>query len=149
MKNALSSLLLIAITLCTVFSLVSCKKNPIPEGKYEYKYDFAGMEMSEFVIIEENKFYKVLTENENPTYTVYEAYTFELNDEKTEITFTFEGYKFEGDYEGYNYVKLLDQNYDLGMTAGLFALKGESASYPITVEKDNFTLEDRKYDFVK
>lgn len=145
MQKTLSVLLICTLILSVLLSFTSCGKKYIPSGNYVCDYEESGIQRSVSIRIKDNYLYKVNTENDKPPYIVFEVYTYTLNKDKTEISITFVGYKFEGDNEGYGRTKMLEKNYDAGRAHDLLATKDKASVYLIEVGSGYFILNGQEY----
>ena len=157
MKKILNIFNICIILLSVTLSLTSCfGKKPIEEGRYFFSSEEdAPIDVFYGTIfdIKDEQFLKVKDERNNPgeiNYTVYEAYDYALNEDKTEITLTFTGYKYTGAddalrvinfYENYKQ-NMIEQGEDPSF---LFPEKGESKTYPFELGEGYFVLDGITY----
>ena len=147
MKRVVSLFLVCILMVGMMFSLASCKKNPIPEGTYVYKDElFPGVAWDTKVIIKENNYYQEVFDNDQSGYQVYAVYTYELNKDKTEITLIFIGFKYFGNIEGAGMVQIYEQDYANGVTSTLYPEKNKPITHDFELGKGYFVLDENKFD---
>ena len=152
MKRIVSLSFVAVLLVCLILSVSSCSKSPIPKGNYTFQYGlFEKFREAKPAIIKDNHFYKWCAGEEEDGYMIYEDYIFELNKDKTQITLTFVGYKFDGENqaEGTSMVRFYEQAYDGGLAIGLLATKDKSSTYDFKLGDKYFVIDDEKYTFKK
>lgn len=141
MKKAFLALVLL---ICMTLTLFSCGGGVIPNGTYVCTTELSeGLTWDMKYVVKDELFLKVSFEEDS--YTIYEQYDFELNEDKTEITMTFQKYVYSGSELALDMISML--NNQLKDPAFSEIMPSSSPkTYSFEIGKDYIVVDDIRYD---